>query len=158
MRDKIYVSLWICLFAYRTYLATGMHTVFPVIFSSSAARRKKPRFVNRGALGNGKQDAAKAKVAGTIYRKVFNDRTKPKGQSTQPQGLNVFAEPNEYQEYQRLICENKSGTAGNWKKWGPYLADRQWSTVREDYSADGSWYVEIQITSDSLLTVMHAVC
>jgi hypothetical protein len=24
-----------------------------------------------------------------------------------------------------------------WKKWGPYLAERQWGTVREDYSADG---------------------
>lgn len=24
-----------------------------------------------------------------------------------------------------------------WKKWGPYLSERQWSTVREDYSADG---------------------
>ncbi|GAB7342307.1 hypothetical protein MBLNU457_g0539t1 [Dothideomycetes sp. NU457] len=24
-----------------------------------------------------------------------------------------------------------------WKKWGPYVAERQWSTVREDYSADG---------------------
>jgi hypothetical protein len=26
----------------------------------------------------------------------------------------------------------------NWKRWGPYLSDRQWGTVREDYSADGS--------------------
>ncbi len=26
----------------------------------------------------------------------------------------------------------------NWKRWGPYLAERQWGTVREDYSADGS--------------------
>jgi hypothetical protein len=26
----------------------------------------------------------------------------------------------------------------NWKRWGPYLADRQWGTVREDYSPDGS--------------------
>ncbi|MFI5336234.1 MAG: glucosidase [Opitutales bacterium] len=25
----------------------------------------------------------------------------------------------------------------NWKRWGPYLAERQWGTVREDYSADG---------------------
>ncbi|MBC8646385.1 MAG: glucosidase [Thermoanaerobaculia bacterium] len=25
----------------------------------------------------------------------------------------------------------------NWKRWGPYLSDRQWGTVREDYSADG---------------------
>ena len=26
----------------------------------------------------------------------------------------------------------------NWKRWGPYLAERQWGTVREDYSADRS--------------------
>ena len=25
----------------------------------------------------------------------------------------------------------------NWKRWGPYLAERQWGTVREDYSATG---------------------
>jgi hypothetical protein len=25
----------------------------------------------------------------------------------------------------------------NWKRWGPYLAERQWATVREDYSASG---------------------
>ena len=24
-----------------------------------------------------------------------------------------------------------------WKKWGPYLSERQWGTVREDYSEDG---------------------
>ncbi len=26
----------------------------------------------------------------------------------------------------------------NWKRWGSYLSDRQWGTVREDYSPDGS--------------------
>ena len=26
----------------------------------------------------------------------------------------------------------------NWKKWGPYLTERQWGTVREDYSPDGA--------------------
>lgn len=31
-----------------------------------------------------------------------------------------------------LQKENKA-----WKKWGPYLAERQWGTVREDYSANG---------------------
>jgi hypothetical protein len=25
----------------------------------------------------------------------------------------------------------------NWKRWGPYLSERQWATVREDYSAGG---------------------
>jgi hypothetical protein len=28
----------------------------------------------------------------------------------------------------------------NWKRWGPYLSERQWGTVREDYGNDGnSW-------------------
>src|SRR5271156_3446163 len=26
---------------------------------------------------------------------------------------------------------------GHWKRWGHYLSERQWGTVREDYSADG---------------------
>jgi hypothetical protein len=26
----------------------------------------------------------------------------------------------------------------HWKRWGPYLSERQWGTVREDYSADGA--------------------
>src|SRR5512147_1429582 len=26
----------------------------------------------------------------------------------------------------------------DWKKWGPYLSERAWGTVREDYSPDGT--------------------
>ena len=28
--------------------------------------------------------------------------------------------------------------AGPWYRWGPYVSERQWGTVREDYSADGN--------------------
>jgi hypothetical protein len=35
------------------------------------------------------------------------------------------------------LVEDRSRSA-NWKRWGPYLSERQWGTVREDYSADGS--------------------
>jgi hypothetical protein len=29
----------------------------------------------------------------------------------------------------------------DWKKWGPYLTNRQWGTVREDYSENGNaWH------------------
>ncbi|CAF0941819.1 unnamed protein product [Rotaria sp. Silwood1] len=38
-------------------------------------------------------------------------------------------------EHKRL-CEDEVRTA-NWKRWGPYLAERQWGTVREDYSENG---------------------
>ena len=27
---------------------------------------------------------------------------------------------------------------GGWKAWGPYLSERQWGTVREDYSPYGN--------------------
>ncbi len=39
-------------------------------------------------------------------------------------------------EHTRLAMS--SPAAGSWKKWGPYLSERQWGTVREDYSADGN--------------------
>src|SRR6266576_4228990 len=39
-------------------------------------------------------------------------------------------------EEQRL--EQDAQRARNWKRWGPYLSERQWATVREDYSADGN--------------------
>src|SRR5499427_332735 len=33
--------------------------------------------------------------------------------------------------------ENGLRQAGPWYQWGPYLSERQWGTVREDYSAGG---------------------
>jgi len=39
-------------------------------------------------------------------------------------------------EGQRL--QEDAARTKNWKRWGPYLAERQWGTVREDYSPDGS--------------------
>jgi hypothetical protein len=38
-------------------------------------------------------------------------------------------------EAQRLADD--AARSANWKRWGPYLAERQWGTVREDYSPDG---------------------
>src|SRR5687768_16975247 len=32
--------------------------------------------------------------------------------------------------------EEDADRSQNWKRFGPYLAERQWGTVREDYSAD----------------------
>ncbi len=44
--------------------------------------------------------------------------------------MKITAEHNRLNEYRN----RKS----NWKKWGPYLSERSWGTVREDYSGDGS--------------------
>ncbi len=39
-------------------------------------------------------------------------------------------------EQKRLNDEREAGIP--WKKWGPYLSERQWGTVRKDYSHDGN--------------------
>ncbi|MCI0545840.1 MAG: glucosidase [Candidatus Rokubacteria bacterium] len=39
-------------------------------------------------------------------------------------------------EEARLREAREGGVA--WRQWGPYLSERQWGTVREDYSADGN--------------------
>jgi hypothetical protein len=36
----------------------------------------------------------------------------------------------------RRLLEAREGDVP-WRKWGPYLSERQWGTVREDYSQDG---------------------
>lgn len=41
------------------------------------------------------------------------------------------------EEQKRLLPENRK----KWLHWGPYLAERQWGTVREDYSPGGdAWF------------------
>jgi hypothetical protein len=42
----------------------------------------------------------------------------------------------EVTEQKRLNEAREKGVP--WKKWGPYLSERQWGTVREDYSKDGN--------------------
>ena len=46
-----------------------------------------------------------------------------------------MTQPLDTPEHIRLQ-ENESKEA-NWKRWGPYLSERQWGTVREDYSEYG---------------------
>jgi hypothetical protein len=45
------------------------------------------------------------------------------------------------QDTESIRLERDAQRVENWKRWGPYLSERQWGTVREDYSADGNvWH------------------
>ncbi|HTN74040.1 MAG TPA: glucosidase [Pirellulaceae bacterium] len=44
--------------------------------------------------------------------------------------------PNKRLERERLRQADQG--LARWRQWGPYLSERQWGTVREDYSADGN--------------------
>ncbi len=49
--------------------------------------------------------------------------------------------PNSAIDYAQTVEQKRLNdareTGAPWKKWGPYLSERQWGTVREDYSHDG---------------------
>ena len=36
-----------------------------------------------------------------------------------------------------MAAERDRLAGAGWKRWGPYLSERAWGTVREDYSPDG---------------------
>jgi len=48
----------------------------------------------------------------------------------------VGAERERVAEFGKL--EDGLRQAGDWYRWGPYVSERQWGTVREDYSPDGA--------------------
>ncbi|KAL0072654.1 hypothetical protein AAF712_000417 [Marasmius tenuissimus] len=43
----------------------------------------------------------------------------------------------EYKGAERYRLQQDEKRERHWKRWGPYLSDRQWATVREDYSGNG---------------------
>ena len=48
----------------------------------------------------------------------------------------MSSEVRETSAERRRLSEGGSD-GGPWKLWGPFLSERQWGTVREDYSPDG---------------------
>jgi len=61
------------------------------------------------------------------------------GPSRRKPGRQAAAEPPRFVDVTEQKRLNEAREAGvPWKKWGPYLSERQWGTVREDYSEDGN--------------------
>jgi hypothetical protein len=60
--------------------------------------------------------------------------TEPDGHKPSP----VLADPASLTAEERRLQEARTGVA--WRAWGPYLSERQWGTVREDYSdSEDAW-------------------
>jgi hypothetical protein len=51
------------------------------------------------------------------------------------------AENHELNAERERLERQRAGTE-NWRLWGPYLSERAWGTVREDYSPHGNGAVE----------------
>lgn len=49
-----------------------------------------------------------------------------------------------------MNAEEKRLSISKWRKWGPYVSNRQWGTVREDYSPDGdAWNFTTHDTAEA---------
>jgi hypothetical protein len=57
----------------------------------------------------------------------------------------VFIDGQEVMSAEEKRLKDDKDRVKYWKKWGPYTAERQWGTVREDYS-----YVFLTKTSSSV--------
>jgi hypothetical protein len=51
---------------------------------------------------------------------------------------NLSPDGQEGRDAEARRLEEDCNRRANWKRWGPYLSERQWGTVREDYSPYGS--------------------
>jgi hypothetical protein len=53
-------------------------------------------------------------------------------------GKTISNRPQKTVTQEELRLQEDRARKANWKRWGPYLSERQWGTVREDYSAYGT--------------------
>src|SRR5207244_9076825 len=61
----------------------------------------------------------------------------PKRRGSVPQSPRPAIIPGANMDAERQRLEDAAAQRVHWRRWGPYLAERQWGTVREDYSPDG---------------------
>ncbi len=66
---------------------------------------------------------------------MSNGASEPRGAGAPERAQGSDKRAVDVAEQRRLNDAREAGTP--WKKWGPYLSERQWGTVREDYSASG---------------------
>jgi hypothetical protein len=73
-------------------------------------------------------------VKSLTSRRYFHPHLRPDGslKLSKKKGTKMTTPANA--EQKRLV---ESGNGTPWKKWGPYVSERQWGTVREDYSGNG---------------------
>src|SRR5262249_52456079 len=70
-------------------------------------------------------------------RLVIDNRTRMGSSSEQPRHRAASNTGGHGMPTESVRLEEARDGKAPWKKWGPYLSERQWGTVREDYSAGG---------------------
>src|SRR5687768_2072392 len=101
----------------------------PSYLNNEVACRRPPRRLIRGGRFGSNPPAERQRRNAQLNRPWTFDVTM-KRTTTTTSTAQVTA------EHRRLIEHREK--RHDWKSWGPYLAERAWGTVREDYSPDGA--------------------
>ena len=79
--------------------------------------------------GNSSQNFINARLS--KMRSILNNSTMTRRRSS---NTGCKRQPEECKRLEEDLNDHDK----TWRRWGPYLSERQWGTVREDYSHDGS--------------------
>ena len=101
---------------------------FPAIHQWNAIRSSGNRAQIRCPFGR-RSDVAQQTGRISAFARVPNQNTR---------GNALHQSDPTTAEGRRLTAEAQREPDANWKRWGTYLAERQWGTVREDYSTNGA--------------------
>jgi phosphoglycerate dehydrogenase-like enzyme len=126
--------------AYDALLVRSSTTVTAEVIRAG----KRLRVVGRAGVGVDNIDVDAATQAGVIVVNAPTGNTVAAAEHTIALLMSMA----------RLIPQADAHVrTGNWKRWGTYLAERQWGTVREDYSTDGAcweYFTHDQARSNSI--------
>ncbi|KAF9920335.1 hypothetical protein FBU30_009857 [Linnemannia zychae] len=70
------------------------------------------------------------------YRHGAETMARPLRKSLHFRSRSLYPAPDD-SSAERLRLKDSDVHKNHWMRWGPYLSERQWATVREDYSGDG---------------------
>ena len=79
-----------------------------------------------------------------MYAKWLVGHERPRTPCNPYSGETPMKAPIPIDNPERLRLERQHQGQENWRLWGPYLAERAWGTVREDYSVTGeAWELSL---------------
>jgi hypothetical protein len=132
----------------KSKVSTGVNK--PSASQPKATGVGKPSAAQPKATGVGKPSAAQPKV--TASQAKATGVTKPSATQANPSPpqTRVLGAKGAFTRAKTIVgldvssaessrMRQDSDRVANWKRWGPYLSERQWATVREDYSPHGNW-------------------
>src|SRR5215470_589844 len=105
--------------------------------SASATWRRPTRNTRAGSVDSSPIRSRDWKTTASSSTSSPRRRGRSRCSAMSPTSPRALTEGQAMTAEERRLREAHARTA-HWRRWGPYLSERQWGTVREDYSSSGT--------------------